>query len=374
MTRETRAAVLSASGAKFEMQALRLEAPRTDEICVRIVSAGVCHTDAVARAGDYPVPTPVVLGHEGAGVVEAVGSAVTDVAPGDHVVLSFGACWTCATCRQGRPALCQYAFERNFLAQRPDGSSPFVADGGATHGMFFAQSSFAEYALAPAASAVVVDKALPLELAGPLGCGIQTGAGAVLNSLAPDIGASIAVFGVGAVGLSAVIAAGIAGCAEIIAIDRHPSRLQLATELGATTTIEVAGGDVVEQIRAITNGGVEYALDTTGHPVVVRQAIDALRVAGTFGLIGAAPLGTEVSLDLTHMLFGRTFRGIIEGDSVPREFIPRLVEHYLEGRFPIDRLVQFYELDELEAAVHDSETGSVIKPVLLPGGLAVGQS
>lgn len=369
----TTAAVIRNHGAAAVIESLELEDPRDDEILVQIVSAGVCHTDSVARAGDYPVPTPIVLGHEGAGVVLEVGTAVTDIRAGDHVVLSFVACGECSTCVTGRPALCQFAFERNFLAERPDGSSSLSRpDGEPVHGLFFGQSSFSTVVLAPASSAVVIDPEFDLRLAGPLGCGFQTGAGAVLNSLRPGPGSSIAIFGVGAVGLAAIMAAGIACCGTIIAIDRHPARLKLATQLGATATVLVAPEtNTVAEIQGLTGGGVEYAIDTTGNPGVVRAAIDSLRVAGTFGLIGAAKLGTEVSLDLTHMLFGRTFRGIIEGDSVPRSLIPELIAHQRAGRFPIERLIEFFTLEQLEEAIEASESGLVVKPVVL---MAIGAS
>lgn len=361
-----RAAVINEYGGPFSFEDLELDAPRADEVQVRLVAAGVCHTDAVARAGDYPVPMPIVLGHEGAGIVEAVGVDVTDVHVGDHVVLSFVSCGGCSTCVTGRPALCQFAFERNFLAARPDGSTSLRrSDGGAVHGLFFGQSSFGTHVIARASSVVVIDLDFDLRLAGPLGCGFQTGAGAVLNSLQPATGSSMAIFGAGAVGLCAVMAARIAGCGTIIAVDRHAGRLDLALEVGATHTVLSGHGDVVAAIRAIVAAGVEYALDTTGNPVVVRQAIDALRVAGVFGLIGAARPGTEVSLDLTHMLFGRVFRGIIEGDSVPRLFIPELIAHHRAGRLPIDRLVQFFPFTELQRAMDASERGEAIKPVLL---------
>ena len=363
--RSVRAAVVALPGSRFELKTLNLEPPRADEVLVRVVSAGVCHTDAVARAGDYPVPTPVVLGHEGAGVVVAVGHEVTDITVDDHVVMSFVACGRCSTCRAGRPALCQHALERNFSAQRADGSTSLTSEDGApVHSHFFGQSSFATYALAPAASIVVIDKDFDLRLAGPLGCGFQTGAGAVFNSLRPDPGSTIAVFGVGAVGLAAVMAARIAGCGTIIAVDRHQSRLDLALQVGATHVV-AAGDDVVEEVRALCDGGTEFAIDTTGNPGVVRQAVDSLRVAGVFGLIGSAKFGTEVTLDLTHMLFGRIFRGIILGDSTPRQLIPQLIEYQRAGLFPIEKLITNYRLDDIEEAVAASERGHALKPVLL---------
>lgn len=359
------AAVVAAHGASPVIEDVTFDELRPEEVLVRVVSSGICHTDEVARAGDYPVPTPIVLGHEGAGVVVAIGDAVSDVVVGDHVVMSFVFCGECSTCRAGRVALCQQAFEVNFLAVRSDGSTTLRRQNGdALHGSFFGQSSHAAFALCHESSLVPIRKDFDLTLAGPLGCGIQTGAGAVLNSLQPAPGSSLAVFGVGAVGLSAVMAAGLAGCSVIVAVDRHPARLALALELGATHTL-LAGGDDVTALKQISEGGLEYALDTTGNPAVVRTAIDALRVAGVFGLIGAAKFGTEVSIDLTHMLFGRVFRGIIEGDSVPREFIPLLIEHFLAGRFPIDRLYEYFTLGQIEQAVRASEDGRVVKPVIV---------
>lgn len=365
MSIDVRAAVVPSYGAKLSIETLSLEDPRPDEILVRVVSAGVCHTDAMSRDGGYPVPTPIVLGHEGGGVVERIGSDVTDVAVGDHVILSFVACGRCSTCLSGRPALCQRAFEENFLGQaRADGSSPLRStDGNEVRGLFFGQSSFSTHVIAPAKSAVVIDPEFDLTLAGPLGCGFQTGAGAVLNSLRPGKGSSIVVFGVGAVGLAAIMAASIAECAEVIAVDRHEQRLELARELGATATF-LAGLNTPQSIIDITDGGVEFAIDTTGNPIVIRQALDSLRVAGTFGLIGASKFGTEVSVDLTHMLFGRTFRGIIEGDSVPREFIPQLIRLQREGKFPIEKLISFYDLSDIEKAIADSESGRIVKPVI----------
>lgn len=363
---QVRAAVVRLPGSKFELRTLALEAPRADEVLVRVVSSGVCHTDAVARAGDYPVPTPVVLGHEGAGVVVAVGQEVRDIAVDDHVVMSFVACGRCSTCRAGRPALCQSALECNFSAQRADGSTALrTEDDKPVHSHFFGQSSFATYALAPAASTVVIDREFDLRLAGPLGCGFQTGAGAIFNSLQPDPGSTIAVFGVGAVGLAAVMAAAIAGCTTIIAIDRHQSRLDLALQVGATDFVLAGEQDAVAAVRALCDGGTEFAIDTTGNPGVVRQAVDSLRVAGVFGLIGSAKSGTEVSLDLTHMLFGRIFRGIILGDSNPRQFIPQLIAYQQAGLFPIEKLITYFPLEDIEKAVMSSEDGQTVKPVIL---------
>ena len=359
------AAVVREEAQPFSIEELELEEPRVDEVLVRIVATGVCHTDLIVRDQWYPVPLPSVLGHEGAGIVERVGEAVTKVQPGDHVVLSFNSCGQCANCAQGRPTYCLNFFERNFGGARPDGSNGLSRNGDTVHDHFFGQSSFADYTLAAERSVVKVSQDAPLELLGPLGCGIQTGAGSVLNTLRPEAGSSIAVFGTGAVGMSAIMAAVVAGCTTIIGIDVKPNRMELARELGATHTINGSETDAVEEIGKITGGGADYSLETSAVPQVLRQAVDCLVPLGVCGLVGAAPLGTEAGLDMNNILIpGITVRGIVEGDSVPDVFIPRLIELHDRGRFPFDRLIEFYDLEEINQAAEDSEEGTVLKPVL----------
>ncbi|WP_273846893.1 NAD(P)-dependent alcohol dehydrogenase [Rubrobacter calidifluminis] len=359
---EITAAVVREKERPFGVEELELEEPREGEVLVRVVAAGMCHTDLICRDQWYPVPLPSVLGHEGAGVVERVGEGVTKVSPGDRVVLTYASCGRCTSCQRGKPSYCKNFFDLNFGGARLDKTN---AIGGGVHGHFFGQSSFATYALATERNVVKVDADVPLEILGPLGCGIQTGAGGVLNSLHPEAGTSIAVFGTGAVGLSAVMAARVAGCATIVGVDVRPERLELARELGATHIVDANEANPVEEIRRITGGGADYAIETTAVPAVFRQAVDALGTLGVCGLIGAARLGTEVSLDMNDLLLpGKTVRGIVEGDSVPDVFIPRLIELYAQERFPFDRLIEFYELDEINRAAEDAEGGSVIKPVI----------
>ena len=359
------AAVVREQGQDFQIEEIELGELRDNEILVRNVGTGVCHTDLICRDQWYPVPLPAVLGHEGSGVVERVGEGVTKVGPGDHVVLSFNHCGGCANCLRGKPSYCQTFFELNFGGARPDGSLALSGDGEAVHSHFFGQSSFAAYSVAAQNSVVKVPEDAPLELLGPLGCGIQTGAGAVLNSLRPEPGSSIAVFGTGAVGMSAILAAVAAGCTTIVGVDVKPGRLDLARELGATHAVNGTEKDAVEEITAITGGGANYSLETTAVPQVLRQAVDALSPLGVCGIVGAPPIGTEVSLDMNGVMIpGKTVRGIIEGDSVPDVFIPRLVELHRKGKFPFDRLVEFYELDEINEAIKDTEEGGTLKPVL----------
>jgi aryl-alcohol dehydrogenase len=364
---ETCAAIVREPGGAFRLENIQLEAPRENEVLVRIAGVGMCHTDLVVRDQYFPTPLPAVLGHEGAGIVEAVGSGVTKVAPGDHVVLSYASCGMCANCQRGLCGYCPDLYGRNFSGGRPDGSSPCCdANGKRLSSYFFAQSSFAMHALATERNTVTIPKDVPLEIMGPLGCGIQTGAGAVINALKPEAGTSIAIFGAGSVGLAAVMAAKVVGCTTIVAIDLQEQRLELARELGATHIVN-ASEPAVEQIQAITGGeGVQYSLECTGLAAVARQAVDSLRLSGTCGIIGVAPLGTEVSLDMNGLLFGRTVRGIIEGDSVPDIFIPQLIELWRQGRFPFDKLIRFYPLSDIQEAAEASERGEVLKAVLRP--------
>lgn len=359
-------AVVREEGGPFKIEKAMIGAPQADEVLVRIVAVGVCHTDIIVRDQYYPVPLPVVLGHEGSGVVENVGSNVTSVAPGDHVVLSFGSCGRCVQCLDGHPGHCEDFFALNFGGCRKDGTTATQdAAGEKLHDHFFAQSSFGTYAMASERNVVKVTKDAPLELLGPLGCGIQTGAGAVLRALGVPAGGSFAAFGSGSVGLSAIMAAKLAGATRIIAVDISDDRLAMAKELGATHVVNSKTTDPVAAIQEITSGGVQFALECTGIPAVLRQAIDALGIRGTCGIVGAPRLGTEASFDVNMVMVpGKRIMGIVEGDTVPQTFIPQLIDLYLQGKFPFDKLVTYYEMDQINEAVADSESGKAIKPIL----------
>lgn len=364
-TREIKAAVVRKKGGPFQVETLTLDEPRPDEALIRIVATGMCHTDMVARDQLYTVPLPVVLGHEGAGVVERVGSSVKKIAPGDHVVLTYMWCGHCTACLNGDLTYCANFYPLNFGGAREDGSTATHDKQGAVHDHFFGQSSFGTLVLAHERNVIKVPTNAPLELLGPLGCGIQTGAGAVMNALKVRPGSSFAAFGGGAVGLSAVMAARVAGATTIIAADVVPSRLVLAKELGATHTVNSRETDPVEAVRKITGGGADFTLESSGRPAVLRQAIDALAIRGVCGIVGAPALGTEASFDVNGvMTTGKRIIGIIEGDSVPDLFIPSLVELYQQGRFPFDRLMKFYNLDQINQAAEDSEKGITIKPIV----------
>ncbi|HOG46746.1 MAG TPA: NAD(P)-dependent alcohol dehydrogenase [Anaerolineae bacterium] len=362
---EIKAAVVSEMSGGFTIERLELCDPNDDEVVVRIVGVGICHTDLAGRDGHLPIPPPPsVFGHEGAGIVAKAGRRVTRVKPGDHVVLAWDYCGACAPCKSGKELYCLNFFRHNFHGARPDGSITLRQGDQAVHGSFFNQSSFADYALANERNVVKVRDDVPLEILGPMGCGVMTGAGAVMNALRPRPGAAIAVFGAGAVGLSAVLAAAVCGCAIIIAVDVNAGRLQVAKELGATHTVNAAEVDPVETIRRLTGGGVEFSLECVGSPRVLRQAVDVLPRLGVCGLVGVVPPGTEVALDMDLIMNGRTVRGILGGDAVPDLFIPRLIELYRQGRFPFDRLITLYPFEGINQAVEDMQAGRVIKPVL----------
>jgi aryl-alcohol dehydrogenase len=366
MSTPTTAAVVESAGAGFTLTDVQLDEPRPDEVLVRIVAAGLCHTDLGVMAGALPFPLPGVLGHEGAGVVEAVGSGVTTVVPGDQVLLSFTSCGACANCRDGHPAYCETWLPANLLGgRRADGTATITRDGQELGGHFFGQSSFAGHALVDARSVVKVDAGAPLDLLAPLGCGVQTGAGAIWNVLKPRPGATVVVTGAGAVGLSAVMAARLSPATRIIAVDRVPSRLKLAEQLGATHTVDTTDVDLTEALTELTGGrGVDGVVETTGAVPVLRAGIGTLALRGTAVVVGAPAFGTEVGIDVNHLIGGRTVTGLTLGDSETQSLIPVLVDLVTSGQMPLDQLVRHYPFAEIGQAVSDVASGETIKPVL----------
>jgi aryl-alcohol dehydrogenase len=336
---------------------------------VRLVAAGVCHTDAVVRDGIFPTPLPAVLGHEGAGIVEEVGAAVRSVKPGDHVVMSAAYCTWCTQCRAGNVAYCENLFAEDFGGRRTtDGTTSLKAPGGeVVSSHFFGQSSFATYANVVESALIPIPKDVPLESVGFLGCGMQTGAGSILNELRPPAGSSVAVSGAGAVGLAAVMAARVAGATTIVAIDIHDSRLDLASQLGATHVINARSSDTVKELmRATADRGMNYILDTTGVPQVLANLAKALSIRGTLALVGVARPGTGAPFEIgASLVRGWTFKTIIQGSSVPQQFIPRLVSLWQQGRFPVEKLARQYRLQDINQAFEDSASGATVKPVII---------
>lgn len=363
------AAVARAHKAPLTIETLQLDDVRPNEARVRLVATGICHTDAIVRDGIYPTPLPAVLGHEGAGIVEQIGAAVTTVKPGDHVVMSAAYCTHCVECRSGHVAYCENLFAEDFGGRRTsDGTTALrTPNGEQISSHFFGQSAFATHANVVESSLIPVSKDVPLEAIAFLGCGMQTGAGSILNELRPPAGSSVAVSGAGAVGLAAVMAARISGATTIVAIDLHDSRLELAKTLGATHTINARSADTVQELMDITGQrGVNYILDTTAVPKVLSGLAKALSIRGTLALVGAARPGTEAPFEIGQSLvLGWTFKTIIQGSSVPQAFIPRLVTLWQQGRFPVDKLIRKYRLEEINQAFEDSESGAVVKPVVV---------
>jgi aryl-alcohol dehydrogenase len=358
-----RAAVLRQNGEPLVLEEVEVDEPRPFEVLVEMASVGVCRTDTHAL-GEFP--PPVILGHEGAGKVAAVGSSVTKVRPGDAVLTTFATCGTCARCLLGQVTYCEHFNELNFSGHRPDGTTAVHSRTGPMSAHFLGQSCFATHALVDERSVVPVPgiAAADLRPLGPFGCGFQTGAGAVLNSLRARPGTSIAVLGVGAVGLAAVAAASVAGCAPIVAVDTAAARLTIATEFGATHGIDARQGDLVAALRAIVPSGLDYAVDTTGIAGVVRAAVEALNTRGTCAVVGAGG-SDELVLGWGTVLNGRTVTGVIGGGGVPEVFLPELVALHRSGRFPADKLIEYFSFDDVNEAIAASVGGKVVKPVLL---------
>ena len=369
--RITTAALVDAPHAPFVLRELELLAPHSDEVVVELEACGMCHADLSAQAGSLPFPLPGVLGHEGVGRVVETGSAVTDLAVGNRVVISFAFCGRCPACLDAMPVYC-----RNWLALnmagggREDGTSSLRSDGHAIHSHFFGQSSFSRYAIATSRAAVPVPDDLPASVLAPLGCGVQTGVNAAINVLRPVAGSRVAVFGAGAVGLSALMGLRLTGATQIIAIDIHPGRLALARELGATDVIDGSKEDSRAAILAATGGaGADGIIETSGNPGALRTAIQALASSGTCVVVGVPPRGEPGGFDV-HDLVGRGLRivGTNQGGANPRVTIPQLVELYRRGRLPVERIVTTFAFDEINKASAASHDGSVIKPVLVMSG------
>ncbi len=376
-----KAAIVREAGGPFLIEDIEVNAPEGDEILVRIKACGLCHTDLLIRDQLYTTPLPIVLGHEGAGVVEAVGPDVTTIKVGDHVGLSFAACDTCPSCANGRIAYCWHHMPANFSGHRRgrranrgradfvcewDTPAPLRQGENRINGAFFQQSAFATHAIATERNAVVAPKDIPFSVLAPFGCGFQTGAGAVFNSLPVKPEEPFLVTGAGAVGMSAIMAARIVGADPIIAVDIVDARLSLAKELGATHAINAASTeDVGDAISMISPTGMATALETTGNPRVFRTMVDAMRPTGVAGLVAGAKAGTEVTFDMIHLLFGRTVKGILQGDSDLATFIPQLIDHHMNGDFPVDRLIGTFQFSDINSAAQAMADGSVIKPVLI---------
>lgn len=357
---QIKAAIARENNAPLSIEDAELADLQPGEVRVKLVATGICHSDAAVIKGVMPLPLPRVLGHEGAGIVEAVGAGVNRVKAGDHVVLSFGSCGKCRSCSESVPAYCDTFFPLNFSGSRLDGSPTLRAKGEPVKAAFFCQSSFATHAIATERSVVKVRNDAPLELLGPLCCGFQTGAGAVMNVIKPRPESVLLILGAGAVGFAALFAARIAGVRSIIVADRVGDRLTLANSFGAQT-INTGLEDLAARLAAL--GGVDAVVETTGIPALANTAIMALKIRGTCVIIGASA-DPNMTVPMIHLIPGRTIRGAREGDADPQVMVPYLVERFLEGAFPIDRLTRFYDFADINAAFAAAASGEVIKPIV----------
>lgn len=359
-----RAAVLNECGGSFEIEELELQEPGAEEILVQIKASGICHTDSAAREGRYSFGFPAVLGHEGAGIVVKTGGRVTGIRPGDHVVLTYAVCGACKKCRQQKPYACENMVRINFGGRMRDNTTR-LSRRGKEVSQFFAQSSFAEYAVVHQSSAVVIEnRKIDFSVLAPMGCGVQTGAGIVLNQLKPEAGSSLAVFGCGTVGMSAIMAARLAGCGRIIAVGGNDTSLKLALELGASDAVNrKRTGDIAAEIRRLTGGGSDYVIDTTGYPPLTRTALLSASYSGKVAFAANCVLELNTGSEMAN----RTVYGVSEGNAIPGRFIPELLDAYEKGGFPLDRLITTYPFEEINRAFEESENGTAIKAVLLMG-------
>jgi len=360
-----KAAVIHEKNGPYLFEEVELATPNQDELLVKIVASGICHTDEFGRSMGIPIALPLVLGHEGAGIVEEVGANVKGFEVGDHVAFSYAYCGHCPTCASGEPYYCEHFNEINFGGVAGDGETK-ISQNGKPVSMFFGQSSFATHSIVNQDSVVKVDKDVDLTLVAPLGCGVQTGAGTVINALKPRVSSTIAIFGCGAVGLSAIMAAKIARCSKIVAVGGNAKSLELAKELGATHTVnrkEVS--DIVEEIKKITDGkGVNYSIDTSGNGPFIQTAIKSLAYHGQLAALAPDGVLEKFNIGEDVLVNMRSIHGICEGNSVAQVFIPEMIDLYKRGQFPLDKLVTVYDFEDIEKAVEDSNQGKVIKAVL----------
>ncbi len=356
----------------FSLENIELEAPRDNEVLVAIKGVGLCHTDITSK--DYPVPPklPAVLGHEGAGIVLKTGAKVTHIQTGDAVILSFAHCGHCHRCQDNEPGYCDHFFSLNQLARRSDRSTALRDTKGAIGSHFFGQSSFASHAVVAENQCIKVDASLPIEQLGPLACGVQTGAGTVMLALNVAAHSSLLIMGGGTVGLSALLAGVVRDCKTIVVVEPVASRRQLALELGAThvldpTTPDSSTRSLSENLASISPQGFDYILDTTARANMIETALTQLAIRGTLALV-AFPSDSQLTAAVPiHqiMMRGQRIIGVIEGDAIPKDFIPKLLTLYQKGQFPFDKLITQYPFSEINQAVEDQHAGHCVKPVLL---------
>jgi aryl-alcohol dehydrogenase len=347
----------------MSLEDVELDDLRDGEILVRIDACGICHTDAKYR---HVAPLPAVLGHEGTGVVEATGQGVSEIKAGDRVIMSYAFCGACPCCDDDKPYMCENMYEVTFTGLRADGSNSIRLDGKPISGSFFQQSSFASHAITLERTVVSIETDLPPEMLAAIPCGVQTGAGAMMNTFDVKKGESVIVFGAGTVGLSAVMAAKMIGAATIICVDVIQSRLDLAMELGATHVQNINDGGIPPRVKEVLPRGAQYAFDASATVAALEDAMECIGQGGKIAIV-SFPDGGKKFPFTTKDLFLRvgSLQGTIQGHSVPRRFLPQLLEWQQKGLFPYEKLISTYDFADINRAFSDAEAGTVIKPVLL---------
>jgi len=362
---KSKAAILFEAGKGLQLCDVDVQEPQTGEVMVRMVAGGVCHSDLHVMTGHLSAPLPAVLGHEGSGIIESVGPGVVAFKPGDHVIPLWRlSCHVCEFCSSDRPALCTEGMQIRMTGQLQDGTTRFKLDGEEIK-HFAGVSCFSEYSVMPEGQVLKIPKDFPLELATLIGCGVVTGVGAVFNCARVKPGSSVAVFGTGGIGLNIVQGAAIAGAEKIIAVDLLPNKLEFAESFGATHTINASEGDPVEQIKALTNGGVNYAFEAVGYPEIIRQAYDSTRKQGMTIAVGVTPPTTEVSVPVMSLIFEeKTLTGSVYGSAQPWIEIPKIIALYKAGKLKLDELLSrrypFAEINEAYAALERGEVARSI--------------
>ena len=363
MTFEATAAVLYEPGGSFQFKTVTLDDLRPDELLIRVQASGICHTDIAAQG---MMTMPVVLGHEGMGIVEQIGSGADSIKVGDRVIASYGFCNSCPRCHEGRPFICDKSVQTNFGGTRIDGSQTTKLDGAIITASFFQQSSFASHFITSVYNVVRVENSLESHLLAPLGCGIMTGAGAILNTLKVGAMDNLAVFGAGTVGLSAIMAARLAGATPIIAVDINRERLDLAQELGASHALDANEGDIPGRVNEICPRGARFSFETSGVEQALNDAIESLGMGGVCGMVTVPHYGEKYPFTPFGIFVkAASLQGVFFGSAVPNKFLPQIIEFYQDGRFPYDQLIRTYDFADINQAFADTKSGEVVKPVLL---------
>lgn len=359
-----RAAVLNSVPGRLDIEEIEIGEPGPREVLVRTVAAGICHSDLHFMEGKYPFPCPAVLGHESAGVVEAVGSMVHYVAPGDHVITCLSAfCGHCSQCTDGHLSLCE---NKGTELVRQPGEPPRLSRNGETVNQYLHLSSFAEKMLIHEQALVKIDTDMPLDKAALIGCGVTTGLGAVFRTARVAPGESVAVIGCGGIGLSAIQGARIAGANKIIAVDMSESKLELAQQLGATHLVDASAVDPVAAVKEITGGGVHHSFEAVGLKQTAEQSYQMLRNGGQATIIGMIPVGTKIEIHGPDLLSEKTLTGSNMGSNQFRTDMPRYIEMYLDGRLHLDEMVsKTIGLDEINEGFEDMKAGNVARSVIM---------